>query len=103
MLNEDLEIQQINKAACEILNVTQASDVLNSPIIRLTDPTDYFLAVSNQENVNSKEKYLAQYKKYVEETIIYDKEYHIVMSIMKDITSLENTRNKKAEAKRPGD
>lgn len=97
VLNEDLEIQQINKAACEILNVSQASDVLSSPIIRLTDPTDYFLAVSNQENVNSKEKYLAQYKKYVEETIIYDKEYHIVMSIMKDITSLETTRNKKAE------
>ena len=97
VLNEDLEIQQINQAACEILNVGNASDVLNQPIIRITDPTDYFLAVTNQENVNGKEKYLAQYKKYVEETIIYDKEYHIVMIIMKDITNLELARNKKAE------
>ena len=97
VLNEDLEIQQINQAACEILNVSNASDVLNQPIIRITDPTDYFLAVTNQENVNGKEKYLAQYKKYVEETIIYDKEYHIVMIIMKDITNLELARNKKAE------
>ena len=47
--------------------------------------------------MNGKEKYLAQYKKYVEETIIYDKEYHIVMIIMKDITNLELARNKKAE------
>ena len=97
VLNEDLEIQQINKAACEILNIAQAADVIDAPIIRITDPTDYFLAVHNQDNVNNKQKYLAQYEKYVEETIIYDPEYHIVMSIMKDITSLETARNKKAE------
>lgn len=97
VLNEDLEVQQINQAACEILNVGRAADVLNQPIIRITDPSDYFLATTNQENVYGKEKYLAQYKKYVEETIIYDKEYHIVMSIMKDITNLESARSKKAE------
>ena len=31
-------------------------------------------------------KYLAEYDKYIEETIQYDKEHEIIISIMKDVT-----------------
>lgn len=91
VLNESLEIQQINSAACAVLNVRSAADVLGSPAVRVLDPVDYVNVLTNEENVYEKKKYLAEYKKYVEETIIYDKKYHIIISIMKDVTERENT------------
>ncbi len=100
VLNEELEIQQINRAACQILNVKNSRDVVGYPIVRIADPADYFIVMATGENVYSKEKYLAQHDKYVEETVIYDKEYHILMIIMKDITSLEVTKRKKSEQSR---
>ena len=44
--------------------------------------------------------YLAEYRKYVEETVIYDKNYHVVMCIMRDVTEEENERKKKEELHR---
>lgn len=90
VLNESLEIQEINGAACSILNVRNKSDVLDSPVVRVLDPVDYVNVLTNEENVYEKKKYLAEYKKYVEETIIHDKKYHIIMSIMKDVTERES-------------
>lgn len=90
VLNESLEIQQINAAACEILNVRNSSDVLDSPVVRVLDPVDYVNVLTNDENVYEKKKYLAEYRKYVEETIIHDNKYHIIMSIMKDVTERES-------------
>lgn len=90
VLNESLEIQQINGSACSILNVRNKSDVLDSPVVRVLDPVDYVNVLTNEENVYEKKKYLAEYKKYVEETIIHDKKYHIIISIMKDVTERES-------------
>lgn len=90
VLNESLEIQSINGAACGILNVRNSGDVLDSPVVRVLDPVDYVNVIANGENVYEKKKYLAEYKRYVEETIIYDKKYRIVISIMKDVTERES-------------
>ena len=87
VMNEKFEVQQINSAACKILNISNAADVLNCPIIRILDPSDYSYVMGVGKNVYEKRKYLAEYKKYIEETIIYDKEYHIIMTIMKDVTN----------------
>ena len=38
VLNEDLEVQQINSAACRIMNIRHASDVLGDQVIRILDP-----------------------------------------------------------------
>ena len=51
-------------------------------------------------NVHDQRVYLAEYNKYVEQSIIYDKSYHIIMSIMRDITDEENARAKKEELSR---
>ncbi len=90
VLNESLEIQLINSAARQILNVRSAADVLDSPVVRVLDPVDYVNVLTNEQDVFEKKKYLAEYKRYVEETIIYDKKYHIIISIMKDVTERES-------------
>lgn len=95
VLNEDFEVQLINKAACNMMNIKNQSDVLGCPVIRILNPTEYMNVLDNNRNVYEKKTYLAEYRLYVEETIIYDRNYHIIMSIMRDITEDENRRVKK--------
>lgn len=92
VLNDSLELQQINKAAQKILGIS--ADLTGEPVVRILNPTDYMLAMTNGSS-EPKRKYLAEYDKYVDETIIYDPEYHIIMSIMKDVTEEERVREKK--------
>ncbi|MDE6764321.1 MAG: 4Fe-4S binding protein [Oscillospiraceae bacterium] len=95
VLNEDFEVQLINKAACNMMNIKNQSDVLGCPVIRILNPTEYMNVLDNNRNVYEKKTYLAEYQLYVEETIIYDRNYHIIMSIMRDITGEEKRRVKK--------
>ncbi|MDE6709265.1 MAG: histidine kinase, partial [Oscillospiraceae bacterium] len=95
VLNEDFEVQLINKAACEMMKIKNQGDVLGSPVIRILNPTEYMNVFANNQNVYEKKNYLAEYQLYVEETIIYDRNYHIIISIMRDITEDEHRRTKK--------
>ena len=97
VLNEDFEVQLINKAACEMMKIKNQADVLGSPVIRILNPTEYMNVFANGQNVYEKKTYLAEYQLYVEETIIYDRNYHIIMSIMRDITEEERRRTKKED------
>lgn len=95
VLDEQLNVQQINKAAKKILNLPGAADIIGSPVVRILDPIDYILALDKGKNVYDKRKYLADYRKYIEETIIYNEEYHIIIIIMKDISSEVELKNAK--------
>ncbi|XMB72217.1 [Fe-Fe] hydrogenase large subunit C-terminal domain-containing protein [Mycoplasmatota bacterium WC30] len=86
ILNEDLEVQQINSAARKIINIRYPSDVLGGQVIRILDPQPFIDARDNFHNIYGRRKYLAEYKKYVEETIVYDRNYRIIMCIMRDVT-----------------
>ena len=97
VLDEELNVQMINAAARKILNLSSASDILNNPVVRILDPFDYVMALSEGKNVYDNSKYLAEYQKYIEETIIYDKEYHIILVIMKDVSREEEIRISKEE------
>jgi uncharacterized Fe-S cluster-containing protein len=46
-------------------------------------------------NIHNKRIYLAEYNRYVEETIIHDPSYRILMAIMRDVTEEEMAREKK--------
>ncbi len=97
VLNEELEVQQINRAARQILNIQHKSDILGAPVVRIMNPSNYMEVMTSGRNIHDKLCYLADYEKYVEETIIYDKTYHIIISIMRDITAEEKARLKKEE------
>ncbi len=51
--------------------------------------------MTTKSDIHDKQTYLPEYNKYVEETIIYDENYHIIMGIMRDITKEETVREKK--------
>lgn len=95
VLDENLEIQQINEAALKIMNIKKQRDVLGSPVVRILNPQEFLQAMTMGEEIHNKRVYLAEYKKYVEETVIYDKSYRIIMCLMRDITEEETQRTKK--------
>lgn len=95
VLNEGLEVQQINRAALKIMNIKNESDVLGDQVVRILDPKIFMDVRNSGINIFDKKMYLAEYNKYVEETISYDKDYHIIICIMRDITDEEIGREKK--------
>ena len=97
VLNEQLEVQQINKAAMRIMNIPDGCSVLGEPVVRLLDPLDFLSVLNTGKSIRDKRVYLADYKKYVEETVIMDHSFHIIMCIMRDITMQEQERQKKEE------
>lgn len=95
VLNEDLEVQQLNDAAKKIMNIRSSSDVLGEQVIRILDPAVFLNVMNSGKNVYDQRVYLAEYGKYVEQTIVYDKEYRLIICIMRDITEEEKDHEKK--------
>lgn len=98
-LNEDLEVQQINDAARNIMNIRSASDVLGESVVRILDPA-IFLQVKNSGRAAADRVYLAEYKKFIDRTVVYDKDSRTIIAIMRDVTEEENERERKEEMSR---
>ena len=95
VLNEQLEVQQINEAARKIMNIRAASDVLGENVIRILDPTIFLNVIEKNRQVRDERVFLAEYNRYVELTIVYDRDSHLLICIMRDVTDEENEREKK--------
>lgn len=100
VLNENLEVQQINSAARKIMNVRSASDVMGEPVVRILDPGIFLRVLNSKRSVRDQKVYLAEYKKYVEQTVVYDPTYQLLVCIMRDVTDEQNERDKKESISR---
>ena len=100
VLNEQLEVQQINTAARKIMNIRSASDVLGDQVIRILDPSVFMTVLSTGRDVRDQRVYLAEYKRYVEQTVVYDRDSHLLIGIMRDVTDEEAEREKKESISR---
>ncbi len=100
VLNEQLEVQQINDAARRMMNIRSASDVLGDQVIRILDPIIFMNVMSSGREVRDERVYLAEYKRYVEQTVVHDKDSHLLISIMRDVTDEEKEREKKEDISR---
>ena len=61
----------------------------------LYDPCDFLEVLNTRQDIRNKRVFLAEYEKYVEESIIYDKEYRLLFCILRDVTEEETQRRKK--------
>ena len=95
VLNDNLEVQQINTAARKIMNIRSESDVLGEPVVRIIDPSLFIQVKNSGRTVRDRRTYLPEYKKYVEQTIVYDSESHMLIGMMRDITDEEADKEKK--------
>ena len=100
VLNEQLEVQQINDSARRMMNIRAASDVLGEQVIRILDPTVFMNVMSSGNDIRDERVYLAEYKRYIEQTVVHDKDSHLLISIMRDVTDEEKAREKKDDISR---
>ena len=100
VLNEQLEVQQINDSARKMMNIRSASDVLGDQVIRILDPTVFMTVMSTGRNVRDQRVYLAEYNRYIEQTVVHDKDSHLLITIMRDVTDEEKEREKKESISR---
>lgn len=87
VLNEQLEIQLMNLAARELLTIHPDTDIRGRSIEKFLDIEDYLTCILDGGLRKEHTKRLLNYNKVVEETIIYDSQYKILIILMRDITA----------------
>lgn len=97
VLNREMIIQQINAAACRLMNIKEEKTVLGRDVVCILDPSPFLEVASGERNIFERQLYLAEYRKYIRMTIIIDKNYDIIIAFMRDITDKYNERMGKDE------
>ena len=96
VVNEDLEVQQVNAAAMNMLHIAREGDVLGEPLVRVMDPLPFLSALEDRV-VREQRAYYAEFSKYLELSLVHDKTTHILIAILRDVTVEEEERLKKEE------
>ena len=99
VLNENLEVQQINEAARQIMNIRQTSDILGDQVVRILDPSLFIEVRNTGRDIRNRIVYLAEYKKYVEQSVIFDRDTHLLIGIIRDITEEQLQRERRESMK----
>ena len=100
VLNEQMEVQQINDAARKMMNIRSASDIVGDQVVRILDPIVFIKVLQDKKDVHEERVYLAEYRRYVEQTVVYDKDSRLLICIMRDITDDQDEREKKEKITR---
>ena len=100
VVNDLLEVQQINSSALKILNLRAASDVMGTQVVRILDPLPFLNVQSTHRGIYNERTFLAEYDRYVEMTVVPDKESNMLICIMTDVTEEETARRRKEDISR---
>ena len=82
------------------MNIRYESDVVGDPVVRVLNPKVFMDVLSSGKNSYDARVYLAEYRRYVEQTVVYDKTSHLMVCIMRDITDEETEREHKEAVSR---
>ena len=97
VLNEQLEVQQINQAALRLLNLRSELDILGDSVIRILDGSVFVKVAQSKRPISRYRTYLAEYGRYVEETVVPAQEGGMLVCILRDVTDEEEERRRKEE------
>ena len=95
VINDRFEVQQINNAALKLMNLRSADDVLGDQVVRILDPLPFMTVQNTGRSVVNQHMYLAEYRRYVEQIIVQDRESRMMVCSMRDVTNVETEREKK--------
>jgi hypothetical protein len=94
--NEDFIIQLANKSFAKMLNIANPTDLIDKPLDSVLDTELFSLALGGTP-IRNKKICLSGLEKYVEASVVYDKQYHIISGTYHDVTELEMRRQKERE------
>ncbi len=100
VLNEQLEVQQINDSARQMMNIRSASDIVGDQVVRILDPGIFMNVLRDKKSIRNERVFLAEYRRFVEQSVIYDPESRLLICIMRDITDEQDEREKKEKISR---
>ncbi|MDD6142909.1 MAG: [Fe-Fe] hydrogenase large subunit C-terminal domain-containing protein [bacterium] len=100
VMDEDLVVQQINPSALKMFRLRDAKDILHEHVVRILNPQDYQMIVNAALHTQNRRHYLADYGLYVDETILYDRQYHLVITLIRDVTEHEKLRMQGSELRK---
>lgn len=89
VVNEDLEVQQINRSALALLNISHESDILGDCVVRILDTAPFFTVLETGKSVKKLRSYFSDYGRYFEQTIVHDRSSRILIDIFSDVTEEE--------------
>jgi uncharacterized Fe-S cluster-containing protein len=97
VVNDTFEVQQLNDAAQRLLNIRFASDVLGEQVVRILDPRAFMDVKRTGRGIFNQRTYLAEYQRYVEETIVPAEDGRMIICIMHNVTAEEEERQRREE------
>ncbi len=100
VLNDKLEVQQLNAAALRLMNLRSQSDILGDQVVRILDPGVFMKVRDKKRGVYNDRVYLAEYKRYVEQTVVPAEDGRMLLCFMRDVTDEEDERRRKEEISR---
>ena len=100
VVGEDLTVQQMNGAACRLLEVDHQTALAHRPVEEFLDPVDFVFVLEDGRPIKDKKVWLESCKKFVEETIVYDIDNKLLLAIMKDVTAQEREDRRTQELRR---
>lgn len=100
VVGEDLTVQQMNGAACRLLEVDHQTALAHRPVEEFLDPVDFVFVLEDGRPIRDKKVWLEGCGKFVEETIVYDIDNKLLLAIMKDVTAQEREDRRTQELRR---
>lgn len=91
VLDEDLNVQLMNRSMCRILGLDDVRSAVGQHVAMIMDPTDFYESLDGK-TIYGRREYLAEYDRYVEKTIAYDRKFKVLVCVMKDYTEEEKSR-----------
>lgn len=95
VLNESLKIELANKAVYNILSLDSNSTIVGRDIGEYLNPSIFAYVLGDKKNIKARKIHLEKQEKFIETTVNYDEEHHMLIVLMKDITSETNERMQK--------
>ncbi len=89
-------IQQINQAACDIVNLPMPKTAIGLPAGRLIDTDIIEEAIETNSVIKDRVIYAADYDKYLSRTAFHDDEYGVTTLIIRDVTEEQTAKERKA-------
>lgn len=96
VMDENFIIQQINRAACDIVNMPAPKAIVGLGLDRIIDTAVCEEAVESGQVIKDRLTYLPDYDKYVSQTAFYDSEYKVSALIIRDVTEERTAKERKA-------
>lgn len=100
VVNDNLEVQKLNAAALRLMNLRYPSDILGDQVVRILDPDVFMTVRDKKRGIYNQRVYLAEYKRYVEQTVVPAEDGRMLLCIMRDFTDEEDERRRKEEISR---